>query len=71
MLFELNQHEHELLVDVLATALSSLREEIYKTEAAAFEQTLKRREALLSEVLDRLKAAEASGLSIGEPTAAI
>lgn len=70
MLLQLNQHEHELLEDVLGSALSTLREEVYQTDAAAFAQTLKQREELLVRLLDRLQAAQASGLSIGEPIAA-
>ena len=42
--------------DVLDTALSNLREEVYKTEDYDYRQALKSREALLRSLLDRLAA---------------
>ena len=56
-----------LLVDVLGVALGNLREEIYKTEAAEYQRMLKQRETLLTGLVERLTAADASGLAVGEP----
>ena len=70
MLLELNRNEYDVVSDVLARAMRELREEIYKTEAAEFEAQLKRREAILAGVLQRLEAAGASGLAVGEPASA-
>jgi hypothetical protein len=67
MLFQINQPEHELLLDILGVALGNLREEIYKTEAAEYQRMLKQRESLLTGLLARLTAADASGLAVGEP----
>ena len=67
MLLELDRQEFEVVADVLRRAMSDLREEIYKTELTEFEQQLKRREAVLAGVIQRLAAAEASGLVVGEP----
>ena len=68
MLIELNQQEHALLLDILGSALGTLREEIYKTENMDFEQGLKQRESVLIGLLEVLRGAKASGLAIGEPT---
>ncbi len=70
MYFHLNQREHTVLVEVLQSALGTLREGIYKTETMDFEYGLKERERVLIGLLQRMHAAEASGLLIGEPTAA-
>jgi len=67
MLLQINQTEQELLREVLAVALGNLREEIYKTEAAEYQQMLKQRESVLIGLVARLTAADASGLAVGEP----
>jgi hypothetical protein len=67
MLLELNQNERELLAEVLSTAFAGLREEIYKTETAEYKTMLKQRESLMKGLLDRLSAADRSGLAAGEP----
>jgi hypothetical protein len=67
MLFELGGPELEVVADVLRRAMSDLREEIYKTETSDFQTQLKMREAVLRGVLERIAAAEASGLVAGEP----
>jgi hypothetical protein len=68
MQLQIDDRELDLLVDVLRSALGSLREEIYKTEAADFETQLKQRKVVLMRLLTRLEAARASGLAVGEPT---
>jgi hypothetical protein len=67
MLLELDRHEVEVVGDVLRRAAGDLREEIYKTEAADFHAQLKRRQAVLARVVQKIAAAEASGLVAGEP----
>ncbi len=67
MLLQLDDREMDVVSDVLRRAMGELREEIYKTEAAAFEAQLKSREAVLNSVLTKIAAAEASGVVVGEP----
>jgi hypothetical protein len=67
MLLQINQPEHELLLELLVVALGNLREEIYKTEAAEYQRMLKHREFLLTGLVARLTTADASGLAVGEP----
>jgi hypothetical protein len=67
MLLQLSGAELEVLADVLRRAMGDLREEIYKTETVEFEAQLKRREALLKAVLQRIAATDASGAVAGEP----
>jgi hypothetical protein len=56
MNLEIDTEEHALLIDVLERTLSSLREEIYKTDTTEVEQALKRRESVLTHVLSRLRS---------------
>jgi hypothetical protein len=59
MQLELSPREYEVVADVLRRSLQDLREEIYKTETAAFEAQLKERRSTLAGVLERLEAATA------------
>jgi tetrahydromethanopterin S-methyltransferase subunit B len=63
MLLEIDQQEHELLLDVLTGALRNLREEIYKTDTIEYEERLKERESILKGVVARLGTAEVPGVS--------
>jgi recombinational DNA repair ATPase RecF len=56
MHLDLSADEAAVLVDVLDTSLSELREEIYKSEVAEYKASLKQREALLASVRSRLGA---------------
>ena len=67
MLLQITEAEHDLLLDLLHSALGNLREEIYKTEAAAYQAQLKQREKVLTGLLARVTGADASGVVVGEP----
>lgn len=57
MQFALSEEERQTLLETLNEALPDLREEVYKTESFDYREQLKRREALLKEILGRLSAA--------------
>jgi uncharacterized membrane-anchored protein YjiN (DUF445 family) len=52
----LSAEESDVLRTVVGDALSSLRDEVYKTENYEMRQDLKRREMLLVDLLQRLGA---------------
>jgi hypothetical protein len=54
MQFELSAEEAAVLADVLDSALGDLREEIYKAEVADYKAALKRREAIIKALLERV-----------------
>jgi hypothetical protein len=56
MQLDLSADEVTIIADVLNTALGALREEVYKSETADYKDALRRREAVLSGVLQRLGA---------------
>jgi len=57
MQLEISAEEASVLVDVLESALGDIREQIYKAEVADYKAQLKRREAVISALLNRLRAA--------------
>lgn len=57
MQLDLSTDETAVLADVLDSALGATREEVYKAEVAEYKQTLKRREAILTQLLARLRPA--------------
>ena len=57
MQLEISAEEAAVLVDVLESALGDIREQIYKAEVADYKAQLKRREAIISALLNRLRAA--------------
>jgi hypothetical protein len=59
MLLQITQGEHDLMLDLLHSALGNLREEIYKTEAAGDQAQLKQREKVLTGLLAPLTGADA------------
>jgi hypothetical protein len=59
MQLTLSEEEKHALVEILNEALPNLREEVYKTENYDYREQLKRREALLKELLARLSAGPA------------
>lgn len=56
----LADEECQMLAEILNDALPNLREEVYKTDNYSFREQLKRREAMIKSLLERLAAAEAS-----------
>ena len=64
MLLRIDEHEHELLLELLRTAMGTLREEIYKTETTDYRAMLRTREEVLTGLLERLAALESSGLDV-------
>jgi len=61
MQIALNDEERRVLLEVLNETLPDLREEVYKTENFDYRAQLKRREALLKSLLERLCAAACFG----------
>lgn len=57
MQLDLSPDESAVLADVLDSALGETREQVYKAEVAEFKETLKRREAILTRLLARLRPA--------------
>lgn len=56
MQIEISADEAEVLTDVVDSALGDIREEIYKAEVADYKANLKRREAVIVNVLQRLRS---------------
>jgi hypothetical protein len=54
MQVDLSADEVAVLADVLDSALRQVREEVYKAEVADYKESLKRREAVLTAVLQRM-----------------
>lgn len=61
MQLDLTSDEAAVLAEVLDNALGELREQVYKSEVAEYKDSLKRREAVLVAVLQRLGAQTAAG----------
>ncbi len=59
----LGEEERLALLEVLNQALPDLREEVYKTESFEFREELKRREALLKGLVERLAASQAAAMT--------
>ncbi len=56
MQLDISADEAEVLTEVLEKALGDTREEIYKAEVADYKAILKRREAAIVSLLQRLRA---------------
>ncbi len=54
MRIELSQEEVDLLRELLARANADLREEVYRTEAAAWKRALKTQERVLQTLIEKL-----------------
>jgi hypothetical protein len=54
MQLDLTADEVAVLADVLDSALRAVREEVYKAEVADYKETLKRRETVLTALLQRM-----------------
>jgi hypothetical protein len=55
MQMEISGDEAEILAEVLDKALGDIREEVYKAEVADYKEALKRREAVIEGLIDRLR----------------
>lgn len=58
MNINLTDQERELLVHIVEEYYSTLREEIYKTEASEFKDNLKVEEAAIENLLEKLRVAK-------------
>ena len=56
MQLELTDQELQELEGILNQSLSGVREEVYKAEVADYKDALKRREQVLTSVLERIRA---------------
>jgi hypothetical protein len=56
MQLEISADEAQVLDEVLEEALGDTREQIYKAEVAEYKAMLKRREAAILKLLERLRA---------------
>jgi hypothetical protein len=56
MQLDISADEAEVLAEVLDRALGDLREEVYKAEVADYKTGLKRRESVITNLLQRLRA---------------
>lgn len=59
MQLEIGTDEVEVLAEVLDRALGNLREEVYKAEVAEYKADLKKREAVITSLLARLRTGPA------------
>lgn len=55
MQIQLNEQERQALLEILEDALPNLSEEIYKTENFDYREQLKRRQAVVKALLERLR----------------
>ena len=63
MQLALGSDEAELLEEILMSALGDLREQIYKAEVAEYKAGLRQREAIVTNLLERIRAAKTRPLS--------
>jgi hypothetical protein len=56
MQLDISADDAAVLADILDSALGDLREEIYKAEVADYKARLKTREAIITRLLDQLRA---------------
>ena len=63
MQLALGSDEAEVLEEILTSALGDLREQVYKSEVAEYKAALKRREAIVAGLLERIRALKVGSLS--------
>jgi hypothetical protein len=63
MQLDISAGERDLLVKVLNNYRATLRDEIYRTEAATFKRELKEEEELLDRILSKLGQQKPSGVT--------
>ena len=56
MQLDLSPAEAAILADVLDRALGDVREEVYKAEVAEYKDRLREREAVITRILEQLRA---------------
>jgi hypothetical protein len=56
MQLDIGADEARVLAEILEKALGDLREEVYKAEVADYKVLLKQREAVIAQILERLRA---------------
>jgi hypothetical protein len=56
MQLDIGADEARVLAEILEKALGDLREEVYKAEVADYKVLLKQREAVITQILERLRA---------------
>jgi hypothetical protein len=61
MQIALNDEERQALVEILNETLPNLRAEVYRTESFDYREELKRREAVIKQLIARLSLAAAAG----------
>ena len=63
MQLSLGSDEAEVLEEILTSALGDLREQVYKSEVAEYKAALKQREAIVTGLLERIRALKAGQVS--------
>jgi hypothetical protein len=56
MQLDIGADEARVLAEILEKALGDLREEVYKAEVTDYKVLLKQREAVIAQILERLRA---------------
>ncbi len=63
MQLSLGSDEAEVLEEILTSALGDLREQVYKSEVAEYKAALRQREAIVTGLLERIRALKAGHVS--------
>ena len=63
MQLALGSDEAEVLEEILTSALGDLREQVYKAEVAEYKTALKQREAIVTNLLERIRTLKAGPVS--------
>ncbi len=63
MQLSLRSDEAEVLEEILTSALGDLREQVYKSEVAEYKAALRQREAIVTGLLERIRALKAGHVS--------
>jgi hypothetical protein len=63
MQLALGSDEAEVLEEILTSALGDLREQVYKAEVAEYKAGLKQREAIVTNLLERIRALKTGQIS--------
>ncbi len=63
MQLSLGSDEAEVLEEILTSALGDLREQVYKSEVAEYKAALRQREAIVTGLLERIRALKAGQVS--------
>ena len=63
MQLALGSDEAEVLEEILTSALGDLREQVYKAEVAEYKTALKQREAVVTNLLERIRTLKTGPVS--------